>query len=254
MDPVTVLRIAGILKCGAEKAINNAKLDHVIHKLDELSVICSEIILRDLRSGFKSMQDYFACVGNEKQWNIIDHIQEGLLKNTGLDPKAKLGAVKAADVIALSYYGLAYIHSFQRNDEVAQRYVFRMFESSSRLARKDLAPEVFEKLLRPHCHQCYQDHESRLKRQAQKSDYLEQAARGVYGATIGVGAVMLGLAHPSLKGAAVAAGRHIQDVWKDGTDGKVWASGKVLEELLESSLDEQCAKIAGDILNGTITV
>jgi hypothetical protein len=139
MDPLTLLKIAGICKECGEKALNEAKIKLIIIKLNDLSALCSEIILRDLRGAYKSLQDYLACDGKSKQWQIIDHIEDGLLKNTGLDPEGKIGTVSASDVVAMSYYGLSFIYSLRGNNEIAERYIFRMFESSSRLARTNLS-------------------------------------------------------------------------------------------------------------------
>jgi hypothetical protein len=252
IDPLTLLKLAEILKKSGEKIINEAKLDYIIAKLDELTVLCSEIILRDIRGAFKSLQDYLACNGSSNQWQIIDHIEQSLLNNTGLDPASNIGSIKAADVVAMSYFGLAFIYSFRGNTEVAERYIFRMFESTSRLARKELAPNVFEKVIRPHCKKCYAAHNYRVGRQAKAGDYVLQAGRGLYCALATLGAGIVLNAHPSLRGGIPALRKHVEIVWDDGAKAKEWKSVAELDELLENSLDIQSGKVAKDILSGLI--
>lgn len=252
IDPLTLLKLADILKKTGEKIINKAKLDYIIVKIDELTVLCGEIILRDLRGAFKSLQDYLACNGPANQWQIINHIEQSLLNNTGLDPASKIGSIKAADVVAMSYFGLAFIYSFRGDTEVAERYIFRMFESTSRLARKELAPDVFEKVIRPHCQECYAAHNYRVGRQAKTGDYALQAGRGLYCAVATIGAVIFLNAHPSLRGGIPGVNKHIQSVWNEGAESKEWQSVAELEELLENSLDMQSGKVAKDILSGLI--
>lgn len=252
IDPITLLELAEILKESGEKILNEAKLDRIIARLDELTRLCGEIILRDLRGAFKSLQDYFACNGTCNQWQIIDHIEQSLLNNTGLDPESKIGSIRAADVIAMSYFGLAFIYSFRGKNEIAERYIFRMFESTSRLARTELAPNIFKKVINPHCKECYEAHNYRLHRQAKAGDYVLQAGRGIYCAVVGIGTAMIGSAHPSLRGASLAATKHIKSVWDEGADAKEWKSTAELDELLEKSLDIQTGKVAKDILSGAI--
>ena len=252
IDPLTLLKLAEILKKNGEKILNEAKLNQIIAKLDQLTVLCSEIILRDLRGAFKSLQDYLACNGLTNQWQLIDHIEQSLLNNTGLDPKSKIGSIKATDIIAMSYFGLAFIYTFRGKIEIAERYIFRMFESTSRLARKELAPDIFEKVIRPHCQECYVEHNYRVSRQAKAGDYVLQAGRGLYCAVTTFGAGLVLNAHPSLRGGIPALRKHVTSVWDEGAKAKEWKSVAELEELLENSLDIQSGKVAKDILSGLI--
>jgi hypothetical protein len=129
-----VLQLAGII-VGAvvqeviskQLNINTDKLDAINSKLDYLIETCDEIILRELKAAYKSLED-------------------NLSRNTGLDPEKQTGTVSNADIVAYSYYGLAFVSTIRNETQLTERYVLRMFESCSRLARTELAPAVFKEI------------------------------------------------------------------------------------------------------------
>jgi hypothetical protein len=228
--------------------INTDKLDAINSKLDYLIETCDELILRELRAAYKSLEDYL-MVGDNSAGNLLDRIEDNLSRNTGLDPAKHTGTVSNADIIAFSYYGLAFVSAIRNETQLAERYILRMFESGSRLARTDLAPAVFAEIFQPECQECYDYYEKRIRNQADLFDYAEMVGRGVASAAVLGGGFLLSAVTP-LKSAASHGGANLaKEIMVNGTEGKVWKSKKYISEELEVLLDRQCVEVAQELLS-----
>lgn len=260
MDVFIALEMADIIKDKLEKKINEKKLDEIIDKINYISQTCNEIILRDLRSAYKSLDDYIACKMNSHN-ELLDKIENSLFKNTGLNTTLNTGSIRNADLVALSYYGLAFISVQKEDYDIAYRYIIRMFESGSRLSRTTLSPTFFEKNIKHYCNECYMKYKERINNLPDTSDYLIKAGAGIYSGMVAIGAPILGIigtiAHPNTGGGMSkfikVAEEHASDVWKSTGEEKEWLkSQESIKEELEKDIDLKCTEVAIKILKGIL--
>lgn len=240
-----LIELAGIVV----SAVNDKKLEEINEKLDQLMQISSEVILRDVRSAFKAIEDYlFLSRRGEAKPEKLDRIEDILQRNTGLNPEGKTGGVSNANIMAFSYLGLVYTHAIKGEFSLADRYILRMFEAGPRVARTALAPKVFKKVFRPQCKGTFKLHKAEMSRRADLGDHVARAGRGAAAAVVGgLGAlVSIGLRTGTIGGASMQAAKNI--VEGGDTKSKEWASEAKLIERHEARLDDRCREIARELL------
>lgn len=243
-----LIELAGIT-VSALKEINDKKLGEIDEKLDQLLQISSEVILRDVRSAFKAIEDYlYLSRRGEAKPEKLERIEDILQRNTGLNPEGETGGVANADIMAYSYLGLVYTHAIKGEFSLADRYILRMFETGSRLARTSLAPQVFKKVFHPLCKGTFKLHKDEMRRRADLGDHVERVGRGAAAAVVGgLGAlVSIGLRTGAIGGASMQAAKNI--VEGGDAKSKEWASEAKLIERHEARLDVRCREIARELL------
>jgi len=231
MEPATVTvitNIAGLSISAVNKKILAAKLTGINSKLNELLKKSDQLIFREILSAFDALNDAISTNNEQTRKIRLDFAEKTLLNNTNLDISLDTAGFSNSYLVALVNYGLAFVCSLREDQLIASRHLIKMFEVSPRTARKELAPEIYEKLFKQKCEEilAQENYEESSNPKCEQNNILAQPP-GWLKVTVTVG--IMGIIGP-----AVLA-------------SKMWGEETVTRE---TKIDDCCKKIARDMLYG----
>lgn len=212
------------------------------NNLNILNAKSDQVITKEIKSAFDAINDALYSNNNLSRENRLKFAEVFLLKNTRLNPTLETEGRGNNIWIAFSNFGLSYI-CFLRNDQrLAARHLLKVFVDAPRMARKELAKDIFESIFEPNCRDINFDIERR-KQIENKNKLMDiENPEGF-------------IIQSAVLGAAIFVGECLPFGWGDNC--KDYAEEKSAElykniidtflpddERYERLIDERCSKLA----------
>lgn len=133
------------------------KIQYVIAKLS--CYVNNDTTLRDTHAAYKSIEDYYFISRNGiNDKDLLDKIEDCLIKITGLNLDQYTNGVKNSELVTYAYYALSIVCIIKDNNYKVIRYILRMFSSNPRMSRNELAQDIFDTCFRHKLDDIYRNH------------------------------------------------------------------------------------------------
>lgn len=249
IDPLTLISIpiTGFNiynKLNSQFELNKIKksISSIDNDLNMLHAKSDQIIIREIKSAFDAINDALNSNNKLTRETRLKFAEEFLLKNTRLNPALETEGRGNHIWIALSNFGLAYICYLRYDQRLAARHLLKVFVDAPRMARKELAKDVFESIFEPNCRDINFEIERNKHIENKRKQLDIENPEGI-------------VLQSAVLGVAMVVGECLPFGW--GDDYKNFAENKsvklyknILDTILpedekyERLIDERCSKLA----------
>jgi vacuolar-type H+-ATPase subunit H len=153
--------------------LHTVQLLNISGQIEQLQERLDEHIRAKVWGAFESIK--IAAISNEAETKRLSLEKAHSLLTDCIGHKNK------NEIVASAHFGLAYLSAVRNDRKIAGYHLLQAFVIDTRLTRKQLAPELYEKMFKPLCRGAIEHSQQRLDRASRRIKEWRKETRDEYG-------------------------------------------------------------------------